>query len=134
MNSKITPTERTQRTRNNGGYGDSRADFQILDKTAGFVTLDPTTDIKPSSTTHDVDDGNPEFMGGATSKNMQPTISESESMITITHPGVIEDLIDQSEKRVEKVLMKRLLALSENQQQNVTELYQNLQKKMDSSK
>lgn len=101
-----------KRTRNGGE--DCTKGLQALEKTAGFVTIDPASEMHLKAATHDIDGeavSFPDYPEQGAPKN---SLSESESQITITHPGVIEDLIEQSEKRVEKVLMKRLIALSEN--------------------
>ena len=102
-----------------------------MDKPAGLVTLDPGSETQVQSAVGGYDG----FMTEIPRQGRNLHASQDlESQITITHPGVIEDLIAQSEKRLEKKLMKRILNLSQNSEQNVTDLYQNLQKKLDINK
>lgn len=100
----------------------------LVDKSPGFATIEPISEFQARST----------YAGEGFAPSRKPRNNpysyDGESQITITQPGVIEDLIEQSEKRVEQKLMKRLLSLSENSEQNVSELYQNLQKKLDANK
>ena len=99
-----------------------------MDKPAGLVTLDPGSETQVQSTVGGYDG----FMTEVPRQGRNLHAGQDlESQITITQPGVIEDLIAQSEKRLEKKLMKRILNLSQNSEQNVTDLYQNLQKKLD---
>lgn len=44
---------------------------------------------------------------------------------------MIEDLIDKSEKRIEQKLVERIFGLSQSSEKNVTELYENMKKKID---
>ena len=91
----------------------------LIDKATGFVTIDPATEFQARSTLA----GEGSFMAPSRKLKNIPTSHDDESHITITYPGVIEDLIEQSERRLEKKLMKRIQNLSENSEQNVTDLY-----------
>lgn len=52
------------------------------------------------------------------------------SEITITHPGVIEDMFQQMEVKV----LQQMVKLTKNNEENMTNLYSNLSKKIDSQK
>ena len=54
-----------------------------------------------------------------------------ESNVSTSYKTLIEDLIEKSERRIEKNLIERIFRLSETSEKNVSELYENMNKKMD---